>query len=268
MNGQVRVIIDLVGKKVSMENEPMFIFGRYKKLVAGVSQSRWICFKCEGDGCFKCDYTGKKFDSIEEALAEPFREACNAEEYSLHASGREDVDALNLAGRPFVLELSNPKNRFVNLKSIAEKINSGGRVIIEDLKPVQRQKVELVTESHFDKEYLAETEFSRNLTEQDVSKLKSMNGVVISQQTPIRVAHRRADLERKRRIFLISVDSWDKNTANIKIVAEAGTYIKELISGDKERTKPSIAEILNCSAKCKQLTVSKIHDDYLKMLGL
>ena len=27
----------------------------------------------------------------------------------MHASGREDVDVINTAGRPFVLEIMNPK---------------------------------------------------------------------------------------------------------------------------------------------------------------
>lgn len=268
MNGEVRIVIDFLKNDVYLEHDPLFIFGRYKKLEAGISQSRWQCRKCEGDGCFKCDYTGKNFESVEEAIAEPFKEACSAKEYSLHASGREDVDALNTAGRPFVLEIIEPKVRILDLDSLQEKINSTGKVAVEDLKFVKRSRLELVTESHFDKEYEAEIEFSREITKQDGEKIKSLEGALLNQQTPTRVAHRRADIERKRKIISIDVVSFSGNMAKVRVLAEAGTYIKELISGDKGRTKPSVAELLQCTAKCKQLTVTKIHDDYIKMLGL
>ncbi len=265
--GEVRVVIDYLKNDVSLEHDPIFIFGRYKKLEGGISQSRWGCRKCDGDGCFKCDYSGKNYESVEEAIAEPFKEATNAREYSLHASGREDVDAMNIAGRPFVIEIIEPKNRVLDLSEIAKKINEKQKIVVEDLQFVKRPKLELITESHFDKGYEADVEFSRDLTEEDANKINSLAGTILIQQTPTRVAHRRADLERKRKIIAIGVFSFDKNMAKVRVLAEAGTYIKELISGDKGRTKPSIAELLGCQAKCKQLTVTEIHDDYLKMLG-
>ncbi|MDO8553963.1 MAG: tRNA pseudouridine(54/55) synthase Pus10 [Candidatus Micrarchaeota archaeon] len=266
--GEVRVIVDFLKNEVYLEHDPIFIFGRYKKLEGGISQSRWQCRKCDGDGCFKCDYSGKNYESVEEAIAEPFKEATNSREYSLHASGREDVDAMNLAGRPFVVEIIEPKTRVINLIEMAKKINEKQKVVVEDLQFVTRPKLELVTESHFDKEYEAEIEFSKEFNEEDAKKINSLVGVTLIQQTPTRVVHRRADLDRKRKIILINCVSFKGNTAKVRVLAEAGTYIKELISGDKGRTKPSIAELLSCNAKCKQLTVTRIDDEYLKMLGL
>ncbi len=266
--GEVRIVIDLLKNEVSLEYDPLFIFGRYKKLEGGISQSRWQCRKCDGDGCFKCDYSGKNYESVEEAIAEPFKEASNAREFSLHASGREDVDAMNLAGRPFVIEIIQPKTRVIDLVAIAKKINEKQKVVVEDLQFVTRPKLELVTESHFDKEYEADIEFSKEITKEDANKINSLAGVTLIQQTPTRVVHRRADLDRKRKVISINCTSFNGNTAKVLVLAEAGTYIKELISGDKGRTKPSIAELLQCNAKCKQLTVTRIDDEYLKMLGL
>jgi len=37
-----------------------------------------------------------------------------------------------------------------------------------------------------------------------------------------------------------------------------GLYIKELISGDDGRTKPSISEILNTPAECIELDVLEV----------
>ena len=47
------------------------------------------------------------------------------------------------------------------------------------------------------------------------------------------------------------------------IKAEAGTYIKELISSDEKRTTPSFAEVLGFGAKCTKLNVSRIEDGFL-----
>ncbi len=46
-----------------------------------------------------------------------------------------------------------------------------------------------------------------------------------------------------------------------EVRAESGTYIKELVSGDDGRTRPSLAEILGTPATCVALDVVKIHWD-------
>ena len=243
-DADVRVVFDLSGTKnpVKIEFEPLFVFGRYKKLIPEISQSRWICSKCEGDGCFKCDWKGKFYESVEEFIGDPLKEACKAKDYALHASGREDTDVVNLAGRPFVLELKAVKNHSPDLKKIAEKINKPKKVSVSDLKIVKRGFVEAVTESHFDKEYTAEVEFEKEVTEEELAKIARLKGVVIEQQTPKRVMHRRADLVRKRKIVELKIlnRSDDGKTTKVAITAEAGTYIKELINGDGGRTSPAL----------------------------
>lgn len=262
-----RVVFDLSSKNVSVEFEPIFIFGRYKKLEAGLSQSRWICQKCEGDGCFKCDWKGKYYISVEELIGDEFKAVTNSANYALHASGREDVDVVNTAGRPFVLELIKPKNRAIDLDSLAKKINSEKRVEITTLRLVPRSFVEVVTESHFEKEYEAEVEFSKeSISNEDIAKLLSLSGQILNQRTPKRVAHRRADLDRKRKVISVVLVNHKENTASFRILAEAGTYIKELVSGDGGRTIPSFSELIGCEAKCKKLEVTKIYDEFLDFI--
>ncbi|MBI2079334.1 tRNA pseudouridine(54/55) synthase Pus10 [Candidatus Micrarchaeota archaeon] len=267
-NADIRLIFDFEKNSVSIDYEPLFIFGRYKKLVPEVSQSRWLCKKCDGDGCFKCDYKGKNYDSVEEFIGDPIKEAADAKDYSLHASGREDVDAVNTAGRPFVFEIKSPKKHKFNLDEVKNKINSGGKVEVSDLKFVNRETVEVVTESHFDKEYEAKVETQNEFDGDSLEKIVAgLKGTVIEQRTPNRVAHRRSDLIRRRKIIDLKVSEIDSKNKKFKILvlAEAGTYIKELISGDKGRTKPSISDLIG-PAKCKSLSVTRIHDDFLKML--
>lgn len=268
LNSDIRLVFDLESLTVNTEFEPIFIFGRYKKLQSEISQSRWPCKKCEGEGCFKCDYKGKNYESIEELIGEVIKDITNAEDYSLHASGREDVDVVNTAGRPFVFEIKNPKVLRFDLKFIQEKINSSGKISVSDLKQVDRETVEVVTESHFEKEYQAEVKTENEFDAAVLSKLISiLHGTVIEQRTPTRVAHRRTDMIRKRKIVDIKLLSSNpkERTFSILVLAEAGTYIKELINGDKGRTKPSISELIG-ACKCTNLKVTKIYDDYLKMI--
>jgi tRNA pseudouridine synthase 10 len=50
-------------------------------------------------------------------------------------------------------------------------------------------------------------------------------------------------------------------TLELTVRAQAGTYIKELVSGDGGRTTPSVAEILGTAAQSVELDVVGIHLD-------
>lgn len=263
--GAIKLDFDFGKMEVRLDFNDVFIFGRYKKFDNTLSQSRWTCGFCEGAGCEKCSGSGKKFTSIEEKIGIPLKEMLKAQDYTLHASGREDVDAFNTAGRPFVMMLKKaqliPDRK--DLEKAYEHIKVDGKVEVNSLKVVTRSFVEMVTESHFDKEYMAEVEFDREISRDEMKKIESLNGKTLNQQTPLRVMHRRADLTRNRKIKKIKIISSEKNKATIEVLAEAGTYIKELISGDEGRTEPSISQILKCKSHCTKLTVTKIDDGFL-----
>lgn len=266
-DGEIRVVFDFTQEKptVSSEPIPVFVFGRYKKLAIGLSQSRWICLDCNGKGCAKCNEKGKHYESVEERIGDVMKKHFEAADYSLHASGREDIDATNTAGRPFVMEIKDPNKISVDLEKIRQEIGKPGEVSVHDLKIVPRSFVELVTESHFDKQYKAEIEFEKDIGEQELEKIEQLNGMIISQRTPNRVAHRRSDLVRKRKIIELKIapETGNRKHATALIRAEAGTYIKELISGDEGRTKPSFAQLLGMNAKCTKLEVTEIDDGFI-----
>ncbi len=263
VDGDVRIVFDFAADTVTLQRSDMFIFGRYRKTVPGLSQSRWKCSKCDGKGCKACNEKGKMYESVEERIGEPLKAAALAEDYVLHASGREDVDATNSAGRIFVMMLKSPKNRRIDLKMAEKKIGESAEVSVHGLRLVKRGFVELVSESHFDKAYTAEVEFGREIGEDDAEKISEIEGTMIAQKTPKRVAHRRADLVRHRKIKKIRVEKIDGKKAVLFIKAEAGTYIKELISGDDGRTEPNISKITGTSAKCTSLDVSEIDDGFI-----
>lgn len=91
--------------------------------------------------------------------------------------------------------------------------------------------------------------------------LQSLSQACITQQTPVRVSHRRADLARKRHIREINLKDFSENSMVLEITAESGTYIKEFVSGDGGRTVPSISEKLGIDCKVTALDVIQILDN-------
>ena len=70
---------------------------------------------------------------------------------------------------------------------------------------------------------------------------------------------RRANLLRKRVVKEIKWRRLGPKRIELRVRAQAGTYIKELISGDNHRTYPSVSELLGVKAKVKELDVIEIH---------
>jgi tRNA pseudouridine synthase 10 len=88
-----------------------------------------------------------------------------------------------------------------------------------------------------------------------------MVGVTLEQQTPQRVAHRRADKIRKRDVVSVENIEVDGNEAQILVRVQSGTYVKELIHSDGGRTVPSVAGLLEAECEVISLDVEDVHAD-------
>ena len=250
--------------KVRIQINPLFIEGKYNKLVRGIPQTKWPCGKCKGKGCEECNFTGKQYrESVEELLSEPILEATNGWQAKFHGAGREDIDVLMLgSGRPFVLEIKEPKIRKINLDALEEKINkmTEGKTSYHNLKFCERnRKAEIkVSSSDAYKIYKALVKCDKPY---DKDKLASLNNLdEIHQQTPLRVLHRRADKVRIKHVHNVSCEIIDDTTFEMTVKTEGGLYIKELISGDEDRTKPNVGEVLGVKSICEQLDVVEVSE--------
>ena len=244
-NPDIVVLIDLKNNKVDVQLNPLFIYGEYQKLVREIPQTKWP--------------SGKYKISIEQIIAKPIIKATRGKSHKFHGMGREDIDARCLGWRPFVLEILEPKKRFLNLKKIEKEINKGKKVKVRNLKYCSINEVRKIKEAKPEKTYQIKVICSREITKDDLKKIRSLAGKTIIQRTPIRVSHRRADKIRRRKVVSIKVKKIGKKELLLTIRAESGFYVKEFITGDKGRTKPSIAEVLNCECKPKDLDVLKVH---------
>ncbi len=80
------------------------------------------------------------------------------------------------------------------------------------------------------------------------------------QQTPARVAHRRADKARERWIEITSVERRADLVLHVVMRTEHGTYVKEAVNGEGGATRPSLAELLGVPCRCAELDVLEILD--------
>lgn len=256
----INAVLDIEKDRVELQINSLLIHGFYNKLERGIPQTKWPCSNCRGSGCDECDWTGKQYqDSVEELIAEPIIEATQGLETAFHGAGREDVDARCLGKREFVLEIKEPQQRFIDLEGLQDTINEmhDGRVEVFNLRFCEKDLVETVKSRRSHKTYRAEVELAEPIEEDDLEAIEAIEGVV-DQRTPTRVEHRRADKTRERVVHEISWEFIDPTTIELEINGEAGLYIKELISGDKEKTEPSVSQILGVQAECTALDVIAI----------
>jgi tRNA pseudouridine synthase 10 len=258
------VIVNPFLEQVRVQVNPLFVAGRYRKLVRDIPQSKWFCSSCRGRGCEKCGGTGKMYpESVEELASKPLLEAAEGEKTSFHASGREDIDARMLgSGRPFVIEVSKPKNRFLDLKKLEAAVNANavGKVEVSGLRFSSKDVVRrLKAGESAQKQYRLLIDFESEVSGEDLRVLEEkLSGVLIKQQTPLRVLHRRADLIREKYIYEVKVKRVSLKRAEMKIRCQGGLYVKELVSGDEGRTVPSVSELLEKRAKPLKLDVLNV----------
>lgn len=260
----VVVLVNPFLEEITLQINPLYVAGRYRKLVRDIPQSIWLCPSCRGSGCEKCNSTGKKYsESIEEIVGRPFLDTTGGVKTSFHSSGREDIDVRMLGnGRPFVIEIAQPKKRFLDLKKLKETVNNyaKGKVEISNLQFADKNFVRKLKQTESaQKEYEVTIEFESKITTKDLILLKEqLTNTIVKQRTPIRVLHRRAHLTREKHIYDIKVKKLSSKTAKMKIRCQGGLYVKELVTGDEERTIPSISKILENKATPIKLDVLNI----------
>jgi tRNA pseudouridine synthase 10 len=260
----VVAVIDPFMEHFRIQVNPLFVGGRYRKLVRDIPQSEWFCSSCRGRGCDKCGGTGKLYpESVEAYASNPLLEATGGVESFFHASGREDIDARMLGtGRPFIVEVSKPKKRSVDLKQIEEAVNAGavGKVEVSELHFLSKDDVRHLKKGEgAQKEYRLLAEFEKDLTDDGLRMVEQkLTGALIKQQTPLRVVHRRADIVRERYIYKLEVKKVTLKRALLFIRCQGGLYVKELVSGDEGRTVPNVSALLDNPAKTLKLDVLNV----------
>ncbi len=256
-------VVDTRFLDAELQHGGLCVFGRYRKLDRTIPQTRWPCRRCQGKGCVECHETGKQYaTSVEELVAAPFLAASGATEESFHGAGREDIDARTLGtGRPFILELKDPRVRTLDLSVFPAlvKEGSGGRVEVAELRLAPKAEIAAIKEHRGGKTYRALVRFEAAVPAAALrGAADALRGQAVQQRTPQRVEHRRADLVRERRVLDVQVEEHEGERATLLIRGDAGLYIKELVSGDEGRTEPSLSGLLGVGAKVAELDIVEV----------
>ncbi len=247
----VTAIIDYVTNEIRLVVNPILIEGRYWKRGRNISHTIWV----SRTGTREYPY------SLEEFFNDRLKEVFEAERIILHASGREDVDARMLGtGRPMVLEIKNPRFRYVDLDLVNELLKStlieavihgkSSRLRIEYLKGEGSKKKKAYKILIYTKD---------PVTNDDLRRLEEFfKNRVVHQRTPLRILRRKKDTLRVRRVYLVKTTKITDHLFEALVYCDGGLYVKELVHGDNERTMPNFSEVLNTRATPLELDVISV----------
>lgn len=250
---EVTLLLSFPGGDAELIVSSLLLAGRYWKRGRMISQAYWPTVG------------GPRYYSLEEALW-PLMRIFSAEGVVIHAAGREDVDARMLgSGRPIVVEIKAPRKREASPEEIKKIVEgaSGGIISVKIEGGAKRDLIAIYKEEAKirSKIYRAVVVFEGEVNREDLEKIESFfEDRVIEQLTPTRVLHRRTDALRIKRVRKVRCTAISENVAECLIWASGGLYVKELISGDGGRTRPSFAEVVSKHAKCIELDVLYVGD--------
>jgi tRNA pseudouridine synthase 10 len=259
-------------KKNELPQAKVYIEGRYRKLTRDLPQTVFFCPECKGHvrrrrGCARCEGFGKLTrDSVQELVGWVFGAAFKTRKNVFHGAGREDVDVRMLgAGRPFIMEMINPKNLDVDLAALEEEVNrrNAGRLELAGLHWTEKARVRAIKETPHAKEYEAKIRVEGTVDPKVFERFVGER-IQVTQKTPARVAHRRADKDRERWIEFVSFEPVEGADGTIdwrvRLRTEHGTYVKEVINGEAGSTTPSLSELVGLPCQCVELDVLAILD--------
>lgn len=243
---------------VSCYQESILVGGRYNKYSRDLSQSPWII-----DGVRKTE------SSVQELACQKVEDFFRADGIKFISAGREDVDVQMLgSGRPFAIELLNPRRTNAtadDLEKLESSINNATELIgVRKLTMVSKSDMNLLKEGeeHKIKFYRAIVYAKDGVSDDKLEHLLTYKDLVLAQNTPLRVLHRRPLAVRNKTIHQLSASRIDDCHFTLCMSTQAGTYIKEFVHGDFLRTKPSLGTLLETETDILELDVEDVQLDW------
>jgi len=255
---------DSISCNISTCHDSLFVAGRYNKWDRHLSQTPWFI-----------DGERKTETSVQELICDQIQTAVRADGVKFISSGREDVDVMMLgSGRPFAVELINPREADIENSRICqlqESINTATeKIAVRDLQLVLRDDLSKLKEGEMEKtkSYSAKIWSPDGISDENIQKVNSTTNLTVHQATPLRVLHRRPLLTRDRVIISMHMERLDDVHYKLDLLTEAGTYIKEFVHGDFNRTVPSMCTLLDADVDILELDVTDVKLDWPPKLSL
>jgi hypothetical protein len=240
--------------KVEILNSSVYVRGTYMKFSRDIGQSPWTV-----NGVKICE------SSVQDEMRDTLKQIFKCDDCVMSAGGREDRDVRMLgSGRPFIMEIVNPKLKTIPLQDIGEiekNINCNTKLIkVKNLSICDKSYYAVLKKYEDSKQkfYTCLVCTEKVISNEELEKLNQITDLNVVQKTPIRVMHRRTLMDRNKQIFKIDAERINENFLIVNVLASAGTYIKEFIHSDLGRTSPSLVELLDCDCDILQLDVLDI----------
>jgi tRNA pseudouridine synthase 10 len=225
---------------VFVKSSPIFLSGRYLKTVRGIPQKNDICQKCSGSGCAICNYTGaSSCNSVESIVGCRMLEITKGDILKFSWLGGEDKDSLVLGnGRPFLLQISNPKIRWLERELIINE-NGASAVLKQRLPSVSFQ-----LPSHFTTKTKITIEAEQDLPNPSQS-LATLSNVLKNLEVSYYVKSKIV----KKKIYSAEAQQIDNKKFILTIVADGGLFIKQFVGG-QDYIEPSISKLIGMKCAC------------------
>ncbi|KZS19858.1 putative tRNA pseudouridine synthase Pus10 [Daphnia magna] len=253
---------------VQCSHNSIHIAGRYQKFSRKLCQTPWLI---EGE---------KHMDtSIQELICKHLEPFFKTQSVKFSSSGREDVDVRTLGrGRPFAIELTDPhrtiftQDQITQLQNVIN--NSTDAIQIRDLQAVTKEQLSVLKQGEEEKtkiyRALCVTLDGSTPTEEDLAKINDITELVLMQKTPLRVLHRRPLAVRPRTVHEMKATLLDDRPGHfiLRLKTQAGTYIKEFVHGDFNRTVPNLCILLGRAIDIVALDVDAVELDWPPVIAI
>ncbi|MGQ9469385.1 MAG: tRNA pseudouridine(54/55) synthase Pus10 [Nitrososphaerales archaeon] len=246
-NPDMTILLNFISGEIDLNPKPLFVYGRYLKMIRGLPQKRRKCRNCGGKGCYVCEYTGfSKEESVEQILAQRLIEKFDAKGAKFTWIGGESVESLVLGnGRPFYAEIIEPKLRHIDESKMIKKENG---VILKELMVIDEKPKKSPT---FIVTVSAHVKFDEEVNEE---KLNTLREKLQNSEVKIKSLKKKSLV---KKIYDFNVERMNKREAKIIFKCDGGLNIKRFISGSNSDVRkdlleinPNVSEIIGIKANC------------------
>lgn len=244
-NPDIVFTIDFKKDQCDIKPKALILQGRYTKEARGIPQKQESCNRCEGKGCFVCDFHGiTEFNSVEGHIAKFLFEKFGAQQAKITWIGSEDESSLVLGnGRPFFVKMINPHKRKITL-SKKIKLDS---VSILNLRVISKVPTDQIK---FKTDVLLEI-----TTEKDLVAPDALNVLKGLKDMPISISEN-LSWKNQKRVHDIKIKKMDTRSFTVLLTLDGGIPLKRLVAGTN--VEPNMSMLLENQCKCVTFDFHKI----------
>jgi len=243
-NPDIVFTIDFKKEECEIKPKALILQGRYTKEIRGIPQKQVSCNRCDGKGCFVCDFHGiTEFNSVEGKIAKFMFEKFGAQQAKITWIGSEDESSLVLGnGRPFFVKLINPHKRKITLpKNIALD-----GISILHLRAVSKLPSDQIK---FRTDVLFNIATEKDLVPEALNVLEGLKDMPIS-------ISEITSWKNQKRIYDIKIKKINPKSFTILVELDGGIPLKRFVTGNN--VEPNISMLLENSCKCTTFDFHKI----------